>query len=263
MSAEQIEALVALGKAACQPFDAPEGGKIVVLPDGYRLQHIPPLDEPLTHIKESPHFSEHASFVEYLKKYSRDDTCIFANQSLNNLTAVIDYHGKNLPAHCDHVAHCNLSYADQWVELNKISELYVKHVDFAEFIEENAQYIYAPSSAEVLEMARSLQIKQTVEFASAVNLENGAVQIKYMEEQDGKGRGDIEVPRILTFGLPVFTGSDAVKVTAFLRTRIANRTLNVTLKVNNKNDIIRHEFQRIAAEIKNETGVPVYFGLRY
>jgi uncharacterized protein YfdQ (DUF2303 family) len=259
-NAETVNTLIAHGKAMAEPFDHPQGGKAVVIPDDYHVTHLAPVDEPLTHIKAAPVFDDAQSFIAYVKTYGAETARIFAEQDRTQITAILDYHQPGQAAYGAHKAICVLPHSEQWRAWVGIDGQAVPQAAFAEFIEENALDIYEPASADVLEIARSLQIKQTVEFSSSVNLANGATQLKYVEEQDGKGRGNIEVPQKIKLGLPVFFGGDLVEVWAFLRTRIKDGKLSFIVKLHRRELIIREEFNRIVARVGDETGITPLFG---
>jgi uncharacterized protein YfdQ (DUF2303 family) len=219
-----------------------------------------PLDKPLTRIEASHDFHDAQSFITYVNEFGEEAAHIFAEQDRTRITAVLDYHKLSAPAYCGHIAKCVLPHSEQWLAWAGIDGKEVPQALFAEFIEENALDIYEPSSATVLEIAKSLSIKSTVEFDSAVNIANGTTQLRWSEKQDGKGRGDIDVPQKIKLGLPVFQGGDLVEVWAFLRTRIKDGKLSFIVKMHRRELIRNEEFTRIVAKVGDGTGITPLFG---
>lgn len=263
--AEVVNALIGHGKAMAAPFEHPCGGKAVIVPDGYRVSHMEPLDKPLSRIKASHDFHDAQSFIAYVKEFNAGAAHIFAEQDRTQITAVIDYHKSDrTPAYCGHIAKCVLPHSEQWLAWAGIDGQQVPQAAFAEVIEENALDIYEPDSAAVLEVAKSLSIKSTVEFDSAVNITNGTTQLRWSEKQEGRGRGDgrgdIEVPQKIKLGLPVFQGGDLVEVWAFLRTRINDGKLSFIVKMHRRELIRNEEFNRVVAKVGKGTGLTPLFG---
>lgn len=259
--AEVVNALIGHGKAMAAPFEHPSGGKAVIVPYGFTVSHMEPLDKPLSRIKASHDFHDAQSFITYVNEFNAGATLIFAEQDRTQITAVLDYHKSDrTPDYCGHIAKCVLPHSEQWLAWAGIDGKEVPQALFAEFIEENALDIYEPDSATVLEVAKSLSIKSTVEFDSAVNIANGTTQLRWSEKQDGKGRGDIEVPQKIKLGLPVFQGGDLVEVWAFLRTRIKDGKLSFIVKMHRREMIRNEEFNRVVAKVGEGTGVTPLFG---
>lgn len=260
-STRAIEALIAHGKALAEPFDHPQGGRAVVVPNGYRVECMAPIERPLCRIHARPVFDEAHSFTSYVNVFKNANSRIFADSVMQTILAALDYHhADNTPQYCAHNAIYSLPHSEQWLAWARIDGQEVPQALFAEFIEENALDIYEPASATVLEIAKSLSIKSTVEFDSAVNIANGTTQLRWSEKQDGKGRGDIEVPQKIKFGLPVFQGGDLVEVWAFLRTRIKDGRLSFIVKMHRSKLVQQEEFSRVVDLIGESTGIQPYFG---
>jgi hypothetical protein len=93
-----------------------------------------------------------------------------------------------------------------------------------------------------------------------VNIANGTTQLRWSEKQDGKGRGDIEVPQKIKLGLPVFQGGDLVEIWAFLRTRIKDGKLSFIVKMHRRELIKREEFNRVVVKVGEGAGVAPFYG---
>lgn len=122
---------------------------------------------------------------------------------------------------------------------------------FAEFIEDNAQNIVEPSSAEILEIAQSLQVKRGVAFESGQRLADGNVQFGYREETTATAgsAGQLRIPATLTLALRPFEGGEAYKVTAHFRYRLQGSALTLGFKLQEPAKIREDAFKEIANEV--------------
>ena len=64
-TAETLEKALSIAMSRAPAHDAPNGGKIIFVPEGYRAEKVDPLDEPLTRIRQSVTFHDRDSFVSY------------------------------------------------------------------------------------------------------------------------------------------------------------------------------------------------------
>ena len=155
---------------------------------------------------------------------------------------------------------------------------------FAEFLEDNFLNIVEPDGATVLQAAAHLEAKKTVSFKSGVRLDNGAVQLSYEENVDGKGKGNLVnlsqftlgipveenvdgkgkgnlvILSQFTLGIPVFENGDPVAVEARLRYRIKDDALTFTYLLNNPQKVLDAAFDAVLTKVQAETGIAPYLG---
>jgi uncharacterized protein YfdQ (DUF2303 family) len=273
-SSEVIETLIGHGAAMAEPFDHPKGGKAIMAPEGYKIHVMEPIDRPRTHIETAHVFHDAQSFIAYINEFGvlpvkkdvsivqqakTKSTQIFANKTALSVWAILDYHYVNAPSYCDHVAQYNLPHSPEWLTWTAIDGKEIPQAAFAEFIEENALDIYEPASADVLEIARSLNVKTSVDFSSAVNIDNGTTQLRWTESQEGKGKGNIDVPRKIKLGLPVFEGDGRVEIYAFLRTRIRDGKLSFIVRMHRRKAIVNEVFDHIVSMIGEGTCIRPFY----
>jgi len=273
-NAEVVNTLIAHGKAMAEPFDHPRGGKAVLVPKGYEVRELEPLVRPLTRIQTCHEFHDAQSFVAYINEFGvlpiKEDvsivqqaktksTQIFATKLSRTILAILDYHCHDTPAYCEHIAKYILPFSPEWKTWTAIDGKEIPQAGFAEFIEENALDIYEPASADILEIAKSLNVKSTVDFSSAVNIDNGTTQLKWTEAQEGKGRGNIDVPRKIKLGIPVFEGAGRIEIYAFLRTRIKEGKLSFIVKLHRREAAVNDMFDEIVNIIGTGTGIKPFY----
>lgn len=206
------------------------------------------------------------SFCEYYSLFSDEDSRVFADECASTVLAILDYHEKGAagPRWGEHRIHLSLRPSDEWTKwtgkngvANKMSQM-----DFAEFIEDNSPDIVQPSGATMLEVARTLSAKTDVDFASAIRMANGSVQLKYNEQVKGTyGNGQVDIPEQFTIAVPVYLGLDRTPITARLRYRIASGKITFWYDLLRPEAVKRDAFlairdaiqQRIARTIINGT----------
>lgn len=198
--------------------------------------------------------SDQDSFEAYLNKHGiPEETEITASVKNANFTAVINAGTGDEPGWGDHVLHLVLRSSDEWQKWNHASGNLMRQDDFAEFIEDNAQNIVEPSSAEILEIAQSLQVKRGVEFESGTRLSDGNVQFGYRETTTATAGnvGHLEIPSTITLALRPFEGGEAYKVTAHFRYRLQGSTLTLGFKLQEPAKIREDAFKQVAGVIRD------------
>lgn len=248
-------------------------GDVLCLPDGY---HIENLDKLLIHPKRksgSIATSTAASFIDVAKRYGSPATCniyVYANYENGDLTAVAVFNdhadGDGLPGWRDHRAVFTPSTSaewQRWIERNKAPCV---QDEFAGFLEANAIDIAGgdglPSSADVLEFVSRLEETRTVKYGSAVNLQNGLVQIEFIEQGDDAQRGKLDVFKRFRVALRLFQGGDTYAVEALLRYRIDRNsgTIKFWYELQRLDRVIEDVCRDTVEKIVKDTGLPVIFG---
>lgn len=262
LTAEAIEKIEDIVTKGVSPMNHPAGGEFVVIPENYTVEHLKPLDPPLSHIKQSVNFDDVESFCNYVSTFKTDGTAIFAAITAGKIIAILDYHGKaGHAAYCAHKATYVLPHSEQWKRWTGIDNKSIPQRSFAEFIEENIADVIEPAGAALLEVATSLQSTRKVEFHSGVNLGNGTVQLKYTEEDDTKtGKQALVIPQKIKLGIPVYFGDAPYGIDCFFRYRIEDGKLNFQIRIQGREMIVQDAFQQKAAAVQAATGFTVRFG---
>lgn len=265
-----VYAISALARQASASFDHPQGGLAVMRPDG-SIQHMAPLDPPLTHVKQQVKAFDADSFCTYVNRFKRwviiknedDDevedekTTIFADPNKFHLRGVIDYHTDVNPDRCSHTIQFDVPFSEQWSRWRGIDGKPMSQSEFAEFIEENCQDCVDPPSAVFLDLVTNLQSKKKVTFESGVRLQDGANQLVFAEEIETRGRGTMTVPSEFSIGLPIFLNGEAYKVRALLRYRIHEGAVAFIVKLHRRTFLEQTAFKDICAKVSDETGLAV------
>lgn len=258
--------LYSIGLSGAPSIDAPDGGKIVVLPDGFATHKVEPLEEPLTRIKQSVHLHDADSAVAYINRYKTDATQLFAEPGFIAesgravIYAIFDYHAPGNPDRLAHKAVYMPRYSDQWniwKQPRKLSQL-----EFCEFIEENRGDIVAPEAASLLDMVRQFKSSKKTEYQSVVYQPNGEIKLAYSELED-KGPMSTAMPQQLDVGIPVYFRGQNYSVPILVRYRVANGGVQFELKPDRLDLIEDHAFNELSASVGEATGVQLYLGRVY
>lgn len=195
------------------------------------------------------------SFAEYLNKFSDDDTMIFIDLQQAKFVAIIDYHRADSdPQHGHHRATYQCPKTPEWNTWLKHSGEKMSQVEFALFIEDNAEEITNPQGAQMLEIAGSLQATNKHDFSSAIKLDNGETQFAYNEVIDGKAgkNGQLDIPTEITVQLQPFQGGPAYERKARFRYRISNGGLMMWYDLVRPQKCIEDAVQDTLTQIKTQ-----------
>ncbi|MBS0229475.1 MAG: DUF2303 family protein [Proteobacteria bacterium] len=144
--------------------------------------------------------------------------------------------------------------------------------EFAQFIEDNADDIYAPqqtpgqppwpNAADMLQVATTLSARNDTVFHSGVRLQNGQVQLSYTERIDTTAGADgkMLVPERFAIRVAPFRGAALYEVRARLRYRIASSKLAMWYELERPWRVTEHAFNDVKAGISKETGHAVLCG---
>jgi uncharacterized protein YfdQ (DUF2303 family) len=241
------------------------GVPYVVAPNGFSVswldKYLSNRDNPIR--KEgSVLFADAASLIEYHRLYSDANSRLFADLKSATITEVFDYHESAGNARWGkHRATFTVAQTTEWLTWCANNGKRKSQQEFAEFIEDNSADILRPSAADMNLVARDLEAKKDVQFASAIRLDNGQTQFTYSEETKASvGKGKIEVPENFTLRLRVFQGADPVEVIARLRYRIAEGKLVMWYDLLRPQKLMEEAFEAVVSEVSEKTNTHVFLG---
>ena len=135
---------------------------------------------------------------------------------------------------------------------------------FAMFIEDNLADIAAvegmPTGQQLLEMATSFQANQDMRFKSAVRLQNGGVNMSFVQDDDNQTLAQMKLFEKIAIGIPVFWNGDAYQITARLRYRVKEGRLTFWYELIRHDKVLEDATKTLINKIQDATGVPLYFG---
>lgn len=221
---------------------------------------------PLHFVQAKPTFRDVVSFISYVNRFKDERLQVFADERKGTIVAVFDYHepapDEVSPQRCAHVAIFTAEATPEWTEWRGKNGKAMSQEDFAGFVEDQAPFITRPDAATMLEIATSMQASSSASFSKAIRLDNGQVQLQYVENIDGRagGKGSLEIPKTFDVALRPFVGCEARKVEARLRYRIDGGRLAVWFDLFRAEDIQRDAFEAILLRVSDEVQVKPYIG---
>ena len=235
LTADTIAKLREMMAANGEVHKLEDGRQLVVVPSGYEMAQIKPIDPALPeNIQQTVKVHDEASFLKYLALFKTPVTQIFAAPGFiaNNFSpyfgAAIDYHGPDTPMRNQHSLTYRPRYSEEWNLWMSTSNM--NQEGFAEFIEENRQDVVEPKAAALLDLARNFR------------------------------QGEIVVPDMITIGIPVYFNGPKYSINLWVRYRVGNNTVSFSLKPDRKDVIEQHAFTEMADRIEETAAVPVYLG---
>lgn len=217
---------------------------------------IPPRKSGTTTVRDA------RSWSAYFTKHSSNASEVYADAERLTVTAVLNAHSTDEASWGDHRVVLSLRTTDAWKQWIKNDGELLDQEAFAEFLEDHLPELLEPSSADMLEIAQSLQANTKVDFQSGVRLSSGQRQFQYVETQTTKAgqKGQLTVPETFIVGLVPFEGSEGYQLTARLRYRITERGLRMGYKLERPADILRTAFADVVNTIDGDIEQPVLNG---
>lgn len=211
------------------------------------------------------------SFINYIKNYKvNDQTSIYCNSDFESETLRLvcifnDNHiSDEFGGWKDFYSVYEPKYSPEWKRWSASNKRTFSQIEFAEFIEENIMDIVqqdrSPSGHQLLEMALSFDSTQNMRFKSAIRLQNGAVEMNFIESDDDQTLTKMKMFEKISIGIPVFRNGDAYRVDARVRYRVKEGKLTFCYELIRKDKIFEEAAKTIITKIRTETDVNFYYG---
>lgn len=215
------------------------------------------------------------SFIDVVKRHGSLSDCniyLDVNYAANkvNAKAVFNDHGDGLgqPGWQDFTATFAPSFSEEWKRWQGNNKRAMEQVEFAHFLEENIGDITTPdgtqlpTGADVLTFVSKLEETRKVKYGSGVNLQNGMVQLEFIEEGDNGTKGRLELFKEFAIGIRPFFNGDAYSIRALLRHRIDrnNGQIKFWFELQRPDRVLEDASKSVIERIKGETGQHIIFG---
>lgn len=238
----------------------------VLLPEGWKLQDISALLPPPERIQQAVTLLTVESFTGYVAKFKEPDSVIFADETVAQYEAVLDYHAAPEAARgeCDHIARYSCPQSDPWKLWVGNSTKGMTQVDFARFLEDNLPDITTPPAADFLALVLQLQIHKAASFVSDIRLDNGQTRLRYEETiRNDTKQGDLQIPDAFVINVPVFVDGAHYAVKCRLRYRLDESKLRMWYELERPADMFRAAVKGVSDSVKKAlTDVPFWAGKR-
>lgn len=262
-------------KTPIEIISEPAGNlKRVALPPGWTLQEKDD-DAKLLAVPRRKiariRLNDSESFIDYSTRHGSlaySTIWCIANYKLGqvNFTAILNDHGEepNQPDWRDHRATFTPESSEEWLRWNSQNKKPFSQAEFAAFIEDNLKDIASidgsPTGAQMLEMALTFEANQDMRFKSAIRLQNGGVQMSFVQDDDAQTLQKMQVFDRFSLGFPVFWNGDAYRIDARLRYRVRDGKLAFWFELIRQDKVLEAATQTLIAHIREKTGSPFFFG---
>lgn len=211
------------------------------------------------------------SFIDYTKRHgSLADSTIWCVADYKNgkvsFTSILNDHGEeeSKANWRDHLAAFVPEFSEEWNRWNGHHGKPFTQPEFAAFIEDNLKDIAgvegSPTGAQMLEMAVTFEANQDMRFKSAIRLQNGGVQMSFVQDDDAQTLQKMSVFDRFSLGFPVFWNGDAYRLDARLRYRVRDGKLTFWFELIRQDKVLEAATQTLISQIREKTGTPFFFG---
>lgn len=265
-SSERVEndVVAALAREASEPVKVDDG--LYLLHNGVTVDLRKDLQRDKAHPlrkKGAYVVTDATSFVSYLGKHGEPNTELWANDRAGTVRAVVNApegSGDTAAGWEDHTATLALPFTPDWKEWVARDGKYLPQSEFAEFIEDHLPNFKDPSGADMLELAQTFQAKTKVDFESSQRLKSGETQLTYVEDTTASAgkKGSLAIPDTFELALQVHERGPVYRVKARFRYRITGGNLLLAFRLDRIDDVRRHAFDEVIAQIATDTGREVW-----
>lgn len=265
-----------VAKEARKPFTVSKQDELnnialVAVPEGWKLEDMEKLMSSPRRKRGKVAVSDAESFIAYVKRHgSLSAATIWCDANYTSskvaFVAILNDHGEkeNEQAWRDHTTAFSPALSEEWQRWIGKNKQQFSQAEFAAFIEENLKDIASiegnPTSAQMLEMALSFEANQDVRFKSAVRLQNGGVQMSFVQDDDSQTLQKMQMFDRFSLGIPVFWNGDAYRVDARLRYRVRDGKLTFWYELIRQDKVLEASTKTLIETIKTGTGLPFFFG---
>jgi uncharacterized protein YfdQ (DUF2303 family) len=257
-----VDSSAALAVYGLEPKRIDGGAPFVVVPKGYVAQDMESSMLVPVRKRGSASLTDAQSFISYVLGLKSEQTRLYGQANPPKFTAIFNDHTGADAGWQDHRAVYACPLSVEWREWIGKNGAAMSQEAFAKFIEDNAPDIVTPSAADMIEIARTLEAKKKVNFASGIRLDNGATEFTYEEDIQGTAaKGRLQVPQVFTIGVPVLENGPRYAVNARLRYRIADKgALTLWFDLERPHKIVEDAAREVRDVIQTETGLQVFNG---
>ncbi len=210
------------------------------------------------------------SFIDYIGRHGTPShTTVWCETdyaaSRVAFTSILNDHGGDEDPHWrDHTCAYTPEFSQEWRNWTKHDRKQFSQAEFAAFMEENLKDIASadglPTGAQMLEMALSFEANQDMRFKSAIRLQNGGVQMSFVQDDDDQTLAKMQMFDRFALGLQVFWCGDAYQVDARLRYRVREGKLTFWFELIRPDKVLESATQTLIDEIREKSECPFFFG---
>ncbi|MEI7297341.1 DUF2303 family protein [Paraburkholderia tropica] len=262
-------AILASGTALAGAQKSPisDGVPFVVVPDGYKVEHIFERESNPARAIGVVKLRDAASFVTYFNRQKRAESLIYASLDPAKILGVIDDHraaeaefenedGANWRAYRVEFA---VPASREWKTWTAKDRQALDQLTFAELVEDNLPDIVTPDGSTMLSIALNFEASKEGNFVSASRLQDGSTTFVWKEDINATGN-KIAMPSQITLKIPVFENGSAYPIEARIKYRVKDGTLKIWYELVRPHKVLELAFREIWSQIEDQTGLKILLG---
>jgi uncharacterized protein YfdQ (DUF2303 family) len=267
---KNVSAMIALAAVGNEPHDI-AGHHYLIVPPNYSTKDITELVEKAQPTPSRKRGTMVVKDVASLLAYCDDQATangaastgyLYADPDKRSITAVFNDHKGAAAGWRDHRAEFKAEFTpefDNWLRNNKQPK---DQSAFAEFIEDNMADLAGSDAQVLLDVATTLQAKTDINFSSAKRLQNGQVQLQYVETINATAgaAGALEIPKEFTLGLRIFKNGEGYKLKARLKYRLNAGGVKFCYELDRPERSVEDAFAGYVAQVRETSGYRVLVG---
>ena len=232
----------------------------VVTAPGHEIKSVERYGDSPARVRGTTTAADLDSFIRYAVSHSDDisgELYWTASESAASFQCVF-----NAPRWRDYRLIYTPAPSVEWKRWTGMNGKHNNQTDFAVFIEDNAPDIVTPSSADMIDISRSLEAKKKVNFASGIRLSNGENELTFEEQIEGSaGKGKLKIPEDFWIGIEVLEGAGIKnRIKARLRYRIDGSKLSLWYDLERPHKDLEDAVKSVWWQIESETGAKIFRG---
>lgn len=251
------------------------GRPLAVVPQEYKLTDLEQFSDAPHRTRRVTDMSDARSFFEYIERFKSDASVVFVSPSIENIgsrqviaKAILDFDQLDGPAWGSHQVNLLAKPSIAYAKLQSLHGKVIAQPDFARAIKELARFATNPQQADMLEIAQNLVLSSKGDFVNISDEISGSVNLSYKVRVTAAVNSPTEqrallVPDFFDFNMPLLDGGSPQPTRCEFMYRIpesAEAKLSLGLNIVDKAYIEKEALDAVVANIREETGLPVYLG---
>lgn len=255
--AEAIASLALKGRDPIIPEMGDEAAPLAFLPDedgGWLISdlsvHMPtPRRKAGDVVVSNPE-----SLAAYANKHGDRDSLVITYRDSNNVIITLDHHcgPEGEPGWCEHRCRLGLLLSDEWKAWQNSNGHWMSQRGFAEFLDDQAPDIVAPTAAEVHDVVKSLEVTSNRTFSNDIDLVDGKHHIKISSEQKVRSKVEgVDLPAYIKLLIPVYRDGERYEMIARMRRRVDDDgKLELGYRLSRPEQVQASAFKDVCATVK-------------
>lgn len=269
MAENDIPALQALIERSQEPITWADGGDpFVVVRSDSKIEVLSKLLGRPSRKIGAPQFTNAASFIDYVNEQKIPETRLYVTCP-TNIVAIINHHEPSPNQESvgragwgDNRASLTLTQTPEWALWKSKDRSSMSQRDFAQFIEDNADDIAAPTGASLLELIRTIKTSQQLELTGEMDEKNDARATSFVLAAKTKAgaKQEVDLPGEFVLSLSPYEGGRLIGVRARLRVQISAPRFTLNYEILNMARIERAALKDIAEAVAAGVELSAWFG---